>query len=120
MGTGTSTPYQKAEIVPKKSNKKSPAIFWSVGIFRNLLTKYSIGSIIDLSFIRGNSDASKSRNGSVDSMLELLFYTTLTCQQTDAIILRMQKNENISNAFRIELVETMKESNPECYWDAND
>jgi len=53
-------------------------------------------------------------------MLELLFYTTLTCQQTDAIILRMQKNENISNAFRVELVETMKESNPECYWDAND
>jgi hypothetical protein len=53
-------------------------------------------------------------------MLELLFYTTLTCQQTDAIILRMQKNEDISNAVKIELVETMKESNPECYWDAND
>ena len=53
-------------------------------------------------------------------MIELLFYTTLTCQQTDAIILRMQRNENIGNAFKIELVETMKESNPECYWDAND
>ena len=53
-------------------------------------------------------------------MLELLLFTTLTCQQTDAIILRMQANENITNALKIELVETMKESNPNCYWDAND
>jgi len=53
-------------------------------------------------------------------MLELLFYSTLTCQQSDAVILRMQKNENISNALKIELVEVMKESNPECYWDAHD
>jgi hypothetical protein len=75
---------------------------------------------MDLSFIRGNSDASKSRNGAVHPMIEFLLYSSLNCQQTDAIILRMQENENISNAFRIELVETMKESNPECYWDAND
>ena len=53
-------------------------------------------------------------------MLELLLYTTLTCQQTDAIVLRMQQNENIDNVLRLELVEVMKESNPECYWDAND
>lgn len=120
MGTRTTTPNQKAEIIPKYRQKKILAIFWSVGIFRNLLTKYGIGSIIDLSFIRGNSDASKSRNGTVDLMLELLFYSTLTCQQTDAIILRMQKNGNISNSLKIELVEVMKESNPECYWDAHD
>ena len=49
---------------------------------------------MDLSFIRGDSDASKSRNGAVHPMLELLFYTTLTCAQADAIILRMQTNEN--------------------------
>ena len=53
-------------------------------------------------------------------MLELLLYTTLTCQQTDAIMLRMQQNEDIDNVMRLELVEVMKESNPECYWDAND
>ncbi len=53
-------------------------------------------------------------------MVELLLYTSLTCQQTDAIMLRMQQNENIDNVLRIELVEVMKESNPECYWDAND
>ena len=87
---------------------------------KEVLTKYSIGSIIDLSFIRGNSDASKSRNGSVDSMLELLFYSSLTCAQADAIMLKMRANENISNAFKLELVETVKESVPECVWDAND
>lgn len=54
-------------------------------------------------------------------MLELLLYTSLSCQQTDAIMLRMQQNDNIDNVLRIELVEVMKESNPECYpWDAND
>ena len=53
-------------------------------------------------------------------MLELFFYTSLTCQQADAIMLRMKANENISNAFKVELVEVVKESTPECYWDAND
>ena len=53
-------------------------------------------------------------------MLELLFYSTLTCAQADAIMLKMRVNENISNAFKLELVETVKESVPECVWDAND
>jgi len=53
-------------------------------------------------------------------MLEILFYSTLTCTQADAIMLRMRANENISDAFRIELVETVKESTPECFWDAHD
>ena len=53
-------------------------------------------------------------------MLELLFYSTLTCAQADAIMLKMRVNETISNAFKLELVETVKESVPECVWDAND
>ena len=53
-------------------------------------------------------------------MIELVLYTTLSCQQTNDIILRMQNNENISELLRTELVEVMKESNPDCYWDAND
>jgi hypothetical protein len=54
-------------------------------------------------------------------MLEFLFYTSLTCQQADAIILRMKANEKISDAFKVELIEVMKESTPDCYpWDAND
>ncbi len=65
-------------------------------------------------------DASKSRNGTVDPMIEFLLYSSLTCQQADAIMLRMKANENISDAFKVELVETVKESVPECYWDAND
>ena len=52
-------------------------------------------------------------------MLEVLLYTSLTCQQTDGIILRMRANENISDAFKVELIETVKDSNPECYWDEN-
>ena len=53
-------------------------------------------------------------------MVDLLLYTTLTCQQTNDIILRMQRNENISDALKTELVEVMKDSTPECPWDAND
>ena len=65
-------------------------------------------------------DASKSRNGAVHPMLEILFYSSLTCQQADAIMLRMKANEKISDAFKVELIETVKESVPECFWDAHD
>ena len=54
-------------------------------------------------------DASKSRNGVVHPMLELLFYTTLTCTQTDAIMLKIENNANLSNLLKVELVETLKE-----------
>jgi hypothetical protein len=53
-------------------------------------------------------------------MFEFLLYTSLTCQQAEGIILRMQASEYIESAFKVELVETVKESTPECYWDAND
>jgi len=53
-------------------------------------------------------------------MIEFLLYSSLTCQQADGIILKMKANENLSDAFKVELVETVKESTPECYWDAND
>ncbi len=55
-------------------------------------------------------------------MLDLLFYTTLTCTQTDAIMLKIETNPNLSNFLKVELVETLKESAPECewYWDAHD
>lgn len=65
-------------------------------------------------------DASKSRNGAVHPMIEFLLYSSLNCQDADAIMLRMLSNENVSNQVKIELVETIKESTPECYWDAND
>ena len=66
-------------------------------------------------------DASKSRNGAVHPMVDLLLYSTLSCSDADAIMLRMRNNENLNNDVRIELIEVMKESTPDCYpWDAND
>ena len=55
-------------------------------------------------------------------MVELLLYTTLSCQQTDALMLKIEANQNLSNQVKVELVETLKDSAPECewYWDAND
>jgi hypothetical protein len=55
-------------------------------------------------------------------MLEILFYSTLTCSQTDAIMLKIQNNDNLHHQVKIELVDTLKDSAPECqwYWDAND
>ena len=65
-------------------------------------------------------DASKSRNGAVHPMIEILLYSSLNCRDADSIMLRMLNNENVSNQVKIELVEAIKESTPECYWDAND
>ena len=65
-------------------------------------------------------DASKSRNGAVHPMIEFLLYSSLSCQDADSIMLRMLNNENVNNQVKIELVEALKESTPECYWDAND
>ena len=53
-------------------------------------------------------------------MLELLFYSSLTCAQADTIMLKMKANEDLSHAFKVELIEVMKEATPECPWDAND
>jgi hypothetical protein len=54
-------------------------------------------------------------------MIELLFYSSLTCTQADSIMLRMRTNENIPPEYKVELIEVMKESTPECYpWDAHD
>jgi hypothetical protein len=53
-------------------------------------------------------------------MLEILLYSTLTCPQADAIMLKIKANEDLENFIKIELVETVKESTPECKWDAND
>ena len=53
-------------------------------------------------------------------MLDLLLYTTLSCADADAIVLRIQKHKNLNAEWRLELVETVKEFTPECPWDAND
>jgi len=55
-------------------------------------------------------------------MIDLLLYTSLTCQQADAVLLRIKASEDLDDKIKLELVETVKESTPECnlYWDAND
>ena len=53
-------------------------------------------------------------------MFELLLYSTLACPDADAMILRIQKHGDLKPEWKLELVETVKESVPECYWDAND
>ena len=58
-------------------------------------------------------DASKSRNGAVHPMIEILLYSTLSCSDADSIMLRMRSNEDLNNQVRIELVEVLKESTPE-------
>ena len=47
---------------------------------------------------------------------------SLTCPEADAIIFRIQKNSNLKDTVRIELVETVKDYTKGCenYWDAND
>ena len=55
-------------------------------------------------------------------MVEVLLYTILSCQEADALMLRIKANDSLPHAVRLELVETVKDTAPECefYWDAND
>ena len=55
-------------------------------------------------------------------MFELLLYSTMACADADAVIPGIQKHEDLKPEWKVELVETVKESVPECefYWDAND
>ena len=56
-------------------------------------------------------------------MLDLLLYSGMLCTDADALVLRIQKNRSeLPPKVVVELVETVKESVPECQfdWDAND
>jgi|TARA_Y100000015_G_scaffold26078_1_gene25173 hypothetical protein len=53
-------------------------------------------------------------------MFELLLYSGIACADADAIVLRIKKHETLKPEWKLELVETVKESTPECPWDAND
>ena len=56
-------------------------------------------------------------------MFELLFYSGMMCADADALLLRIEKNRSeLPPHIVLELVETVKESVPECthYWDAHD
>ena len=55
-------------------------------------------------------------------MLGLLFYSSMACIDADALMLKIKANVNLHPEIQVELVETIKDSVPECryYWDAND
>jgi hypothetical protein len=54
-------------------------------------------------------------------MIEILLYSTLSCSDADAIMFRMKNKKNLNEQVKIELIEAVKESTPECYpWDAHD
>jgi len=56
-------------------------------------------------------------------MFEFLLYSSMMCSDADALVFRIQKNRSdLPPHVVVELVETVKESVPECnyYWDAND
>ena len=55
-------------------------------------------------------------------MLGLLFYSTMSCANADALMIKIKANDDLHPAIQVELVETIKDSVPECryYWDAND
>ena len=56
-------------------------------------------------------------------MFDLLLYSGMLCADADALVFRIQANRaELSPKVVIELVETVKESVPECEfnWDAND
>ena len=62
-------------------------------------------------------DASKSRNGAFIPMIpELLLYTSLTCEQSSELMLRIEQHKNLPDPIKVELVETVKESAPHCEW----
>jgi hypothetical protein len=55
-------------------------------------------------------------------MIELLLYATMSCADADALMLRIKAQDHLPPAIQVELVDTIKDSVPECryYWDAND
>ena len=53
-------------------------------------------------------------------MVDFLLYSSLLCEDADAIMLRIKKNEDMDKSIRLELVETIMDSTPHCPWDAND
>jgi hypothetical protein len=53
-------------------------------------------------------------------MFEFLLSSTLACEDAHAVVLRIQKHENLNAEWKIELIETIQDYTSECPWDAND
>jgi hypothetical protein len=53
-------------------------------------------------------------------MIDLFLSTNLKCEDAVKIIERIKKHEEMNNIIKQEIIVTLKESIPECKWDAND
>jgi ferredoxin len=53
-------------------------------------------------------------------MVDLLLYSSLLCEDADAIMLRIKQNEDMNSIVKVELIDTIQEATPNCPWDAND
>ena len=53
-------------------------------------------------------------------MVDFLLYSSLLCEDADAIMLRIKQQEDMNNNIKLELVDTIREATPHCPWDAND
>ena len=53
-------------------------------------------------------------------MVDLLLYSSLLCEDADAIMLRIKQNEDMNSTIKVELIDTIQEATPNCPWDAND
>ena len=53
-------------------------------------------------------------------MFEFLLSSTIACVDADAMILRIEKHENLKAEWKLELIETIQDYTSECPWDAND
>ncbi len=53
-------------------------------------------------------------------MVDFLLYSSLLCEDADAIMLRIRQNEELNSFIKLELVDTIQEATPDCPWDAND
>ena len=53
-------------------------------------------------------------------MFEFLLSSTIACKDANAVILRIQRHENLKAEWKIELIETIQDYTSECSWDAND
>ena len=53
-------------------------------------------------------------------MIDFLLYSSLLCEDADAIMLRIKQQEDMNNNIKLELVDTIREATPHCPWDAND
>ena len=53
-------------------------------------------------------------------MLEFALYLNIHCTDASDLISRLQAKDNMNEMVRVEIIEVIRESTPDCNWDAND